>query len=404
MVNYKKSFDVVVCGGGIAGVAAAIECARAGMKTALVEKTVFTGGLATTGLVNIYLPICDGNGKQVSFGLAHELLHLANKYGPGDVPECWSQLKDGAEPIRYRLAFSPASYILALDEALQAAKVDIWLDTLACTPVMQGQKIVGVEVENKSGRGLLEAPVVIDATGDADIAFRAGAPCEKGTNKLSIWAIQEAPDTKDGLWTDFPTGRPAFIRRDGQPGRSWDGTDGKTVSEFLLDSRKIISNHYAGEYAKGSADRKSLFPVTLPTMAQFRTTRRIAGLETLQEGQDWKRVETSVGLVADWRRPGSVWEIPYATLLPQNVQGLLVAGRCMSSAGDAWEVTRVIPAAAVTGQACGAAAVHSIRQGVLPHSLQAAAIQQDYQKRGIPCHLEQIFSPEELKNNKKYSS
>ena len=72
--SFNRTFDVVVAGGGIAGVAAAIQAARRGKKTVLVEKTVQPGGLATTGLVNVYLPLCDGNGRQVTFGLCEELI------------------------------------------------------------------------------------------------------------------------------------------------------------------------------------------------------------------------------------------------------------------------------------------------------------------------------------------
>ena len=128
-----------------------------GLRTALIEKTVLIGGLATTGLINIYLPLCDGRGRQVTFGIAEELLHLSIKYGPGDVPAGWREPGEHAERGRYRVAFSPASFVLAMDEALEAAGVTLWLDTLVCRSVMEGERIVGLEVENKSGRGLLPA-------------------------------------------------------------------------------------------------------------------------------------------------------------------------------------------------------------------------------------------------------
>ncbi|MFN2109744.1 MAG: FAD-dependent oxidoreductase, partial [Anaerolineae bacterium] len=148
-MHFEKDFDVLVVGAGVAGVAAALECARAGLHTALVEKTALVGGLATTGLVNIYLPLCDGLGHQVTYGIAEELLHLSIKYGPGDVPDGWREGRG-----RYLTTFSPASFVLALDETLEDAGVDLWLDTLFCRPVVDGERIVGLEVENKSGRGV----------------------------------------------------------------------------------------------------------------------------------------------------------------------------------------------------------------------------------------------------------
>ena len=85
-IDFDKKYDVAVVGGGIAGVAAAVQAARCGKKTVLIEKTVYCGGLATAGLVYVYLPLCDGNGRQVTFGIAEELLHCSIKYGPGEVP------------------------------------------------------------------------------------------------------------------------------------------------------------------------------------------------------------------------------------------------------------------------------------------------------------------------------
>ena len=85
-----RSYDVLVVGGGVAGVAAAIEAARGGLKTALVEKTILWGGLATSGTVPMYMPLCDGQGRQVTFGLAEELLYRAIQYGPGKVPPAWA--------------------------------------------------------------------------------------------------------------------------------------------------------------------------------------------------------------------------------------------------------------------------------------------------------------------------
>ena len=107
---FEKKYDVVVAGAGVAGVAAALACARRGLHTALVEKTILVGGLATSGLVNIYLPLCDGLGHQVLFGLAEELLHLSIKYGPGEIPPGWRETTSKTEPQRYRVVFSPASF------------------------------------------------------------------------------------------------------------------------------------------------------------------------------------------------------------------------------------------------------------------------------------------------------
>lgn len=398
-MDFQKQYDVVVAGAGVAGVAAALECARRGLRVALLEKTILPGGLATSGLVNIYLPLCDGNGTQVTYGLAEELLRLSIKYGPGDIPD-WRQAPTaGGHHARFLVAFSPGSYVLALDEALEAAGVDTWYDTLLCRAVLQGARVTGVEVENKSGRGRLDAVCFIDATGDADLAFRAGAPCAEADNWLSMWAqgaslagARMAVERSDGtpLLGCYRTGGDC----DGNnlpPGtRKWYGTRGADVTGMVLAGRRLLRNHYQAQYAAG-VRRHDLFSMTLPTMAQFRTTRRIVGNVTLADGQHGQRFADSIGLAADWRKPGFVWEIPYATLLPQTVTGLLVAGRCLSSAGDAWEVTRVIPIAALTGQAAGVAATLAVQGATTPDAVTATQVQQRLRAAGVPFHLAEVY-------------
>ncbi len=400
-MDFERRVDLVVAGAGISGVAAGVEAARAGLRVALVEKSILTGGLATAGIVNIYLPLCDGRGTQVTFGIAEELLHASYRYGPGDVPGTWREVVEGKAKARFRVTFSPAAFVLAMDELLQAAGVELWFDTLVCTPIMAAGRVAGVEVENKSGRGILHAKCVIDATGDADVAFRAGAPCEEAENWLSLWSLEASLEAArqavakghgDGLlvratlgaWNNgqhHPAGKPKYR-----------GTIGRDVSAFVLESRKLLRDRYReARSATGETGRHDFFPLTLPTMAQFRTTRRVLGVESMRAGQDGRHVDTSVGLVADWRKAGHVWEVPLGTLVPRKVDGLLAAGRCIDAAGDAWEVMRVIPAAALTGQAAGVAAALAIRLDTTPAALDPEDVRQEMRSRGIPLHLEDVI-------------
>jgi choline dehydrogenase-like flavoprotein len=398
-MKFETQYDVVIAGGGVAGAAAALSCARQGLRTALLEKTVLVGGLATTGLVNGYLPLCDGEGHQVITGIAEELLHLSLKYGPGEVPEGWREPRASHPTGRYMTIFSPASFVLALDEALVEAGVDLWFDTLVSEPVLKGRRIVGVEVENKSGRGIVGAGCVIDATGDADVAYRAGAVCETGENWLSLWAFETsyarmqeavAKPTAQKMLGGVRVGADAFGQGHPSGAPMFEGIDGAAVSQFVLEGRRLLREYYADIYAADGEDRHRRFPITLPSMAQFRTTRRIVGHATLVDGGAGVRREDSVGLSPDWRRAGPIWEIPYGALVPQNVTGMLAVGRCISSDGDAWEVTRVIPPAALTGEVAGIAAALALRTGKTPDQISPATLQTALSERGIPFHIDQV--------------
>ena len=408
-MDFEKSYDVIVAGAGVAGVAAALECARAGLQTALVEKTVLLGGLATAGLINIYLPLCDGYGHQAIYGIAEELLRLSIAYGPGRIPEAWAR-PNRESPVpgpRYMTPFSPAAFVLALDEALVDAGVTLWLDTLVCRPVMASQsdvalsRVVGIEVENKGGRGFLHASVIVDATGDADVAYRAGATCVESDNWLSLWAVEaslaharKALADPDGLslLEMVRVGGDADGRNHPVSQPKYSGTDGVQVTRFVLEGRRLLREAYQARQAGlGAEGRHQLFPTALPAMAQFRTTRRIQGLETLSIGESSAYILGSVGLVPDWRRPGPVREVPYGALVPRGVEGLLVAGRCISAEGEAWEISRVIPPAALTGQVAGIAATLAVRQGTPPHEIRAAKIQQVLRTKGMPFHTSDIM-------------
>jgi len=111
----------------------------------------------------------------------------------------------------------------------------------------------------------------------------------------------------------------------------------------------------------------------------------------MSEADANRKIDTSVGLIADWYRMGSVWEIPYGTLIPRKITGLLAVGRCMES-GAAWEITRVIPCCVMTGQAAGIAAQLAVQNETTPDRLDASDVQQRLGLMGIPYHVEQVVS------------
>ena len=131
-IPVREEYDLIVAGGGVAGVAAAVSAKRHGVKKVLlVEKTVNIGGLATTGLINFLVPMCNGRGKQIIFGMAEELLRESVKYGFDSLPDEW---KDGEpkEPTsaRYITHYSPWIFSFQLAELLKNEGVELMLDTL----------------------------------------------------------------------------------------------------------------------------------------------------------------------------------------------------------------------------------------------------------------------------------
>ena len=110
------SYDVVVVGGGIAGVAAALAARRNGASACIIEKEHVLGGLATLGLVVYYLPLCDGHGTKLVGGIGEELLKNSIKYGPGTIPEAWrgAASKAARTRQRYEVMFNAASYMISL--------------------------------------------------------------------------------------------------------------------------------------------------------------------------------------------------------------------------------------------------------------------------------------------------
>ena len=407
----ERAFDVLIVGGGIGGIAAALECSRSGLRAAIVEKTILWGGLCTSGLVPVYMPLCDGRGRQVTFGIAEELLKASIKYGPGDIPDPWHSRAGGPaeedprlDPLyaegsigkRYATAYSPVAFALALDEVLEASGAELWLDTLACVPVMVGSKVAGIEVENKSGRITLTAACVIDGTGDADIACRAGAACDEGRSYpsvlyqyVSLALAREAVARGSGSRMVMWTGGGANEWSQGYDGPSprLSGTRGKDVSAFVMESRRIVRQALVEQQAAEREGRKNIYPVTLPTTAQFRMTRTIRGHETVSENRCNQRCDTSVGLIADCRKRAAVWEVPYGALVPKGVHNLLVAGRCIAAEGYAWQVARLIQAAALTGQVAGIAATLAIRGKTSPDKLDVKDVQSAAEQKGIVLHL-----------------
>ena len=152
-------YDVVVVGGGVAGVSAALAAKRKGAKKVLlIEKQFALGGLATLGIITIYLPLCDGEGKQVSFGIAEELLHLSMKHGYEDkYPKGW--LENGTleekKERRYEIQYNANVFAILMEQLLLEEGIEILYGTSVCDAIVEDDKISSIIIENKSGRKMV---------------------------------------------------------------------------------------------------------------------------------------------------------------------------------------------------------------------------------------------------------
>ena len=142
-----KQYDTVVAGGGVAGISAALAAARNGSKVLLIEREFLLGGLATLGLVTIYLPLCDGLGNQVSFGIAEELLRLSVKHGFEGMP-CPEWLGSGTREERrknrFQIQYNPYAFAIEAEQLLKRDGVDILYGTAICDVAVKNGKITHV--------------------------------------------------------------------------------------------------------------------------------------------------------------------------------------------------------------------------------------------------------------------
>ncbi|MFO7917315.1 MAG: FAD-dependent oxidoreductase [Anaerolineae bacterium] len=377
------AYDVVVVGGGIAGVAAALAAARAGGSVALVEKAYALGGLATLGNVNVYLPLCDGRGHQVIEGLGEELLKASIEDGYDEIPACWRPGGDPQERLehRYRVRFNPASLILLLEELILKEGIDLYYDTRFCDVALQGGRIGALIVENKGGRSAMTSRTVVDASGDADVCARAGEDTVSlATNVRAGWFFY----TRGGEVERVSLTKPydPYGQEVQNGGRGYAGDRPEDVTAQVIDTRRLIRQRL--EKLRQTSDGETIRPFLLPTIPGFRMTRRLKGEIELGEEHERHIFFDSVGMTGDWRKAGPVYYIPLRALAAPHVPNLITAGRCISSA-SAWDITRVIPTCAVTGQAAGtAAALASCMASPSFADMEIETLQAHLRQQGVP--------------------
>lgn len=399
----RKKYDIAVAGGGVAGVAAAVEAARSGKSVVLIEKTIQLGGLATIGLVNYFVPMCNGQGVQITKGMVDEFLALSIKYGYDTIPSDWKNGEPGFGKTkqRYTCSYSAPIFSLALCKLLHECDVDIMFDTIVTDAEVAAGHISAVTLFNKSGYARLEADVFVDATGDSDILHYAGVPTVTGGNY----------HTYNGYYTDidrcrnvvekqdiallardiFAGSASAYGDRQPEGMKLWDGTNGDEISRYVVTNQLELLEKIKDD------DRKSRDITMLPAMCQFRTTRRIDGDYTVTDDDAYRHFDDSVCAICDCDRRDFLYEIPYRAMTKKGFDNVITAGRTVAAAeGHAWTVVRVIPPAILTGQAAGAAAAQAINEKCAITDIDMRALQARLEAENVIIHFDDALVPEDI--------
>jgi FAD-dependent oxidoreductase family protein len=397
-------YEVVVLGGGPAGIAAAASAARHGRKTLLIERYGFLGGMGTAAGVTNFCGLhanVHGEIHQVVHGIVDELLgRLENLHGL-NAPH----LVLGKT---YAQAYDTAAYKCAADELLLSKRVDVRFHALATGVLMADEGTVkALLIETKSGRSAIFGRVFIDCSGDGDLAAFAGAPFEQGDengNTLyptmmfrvngvepviageawrSIPALMEAAERRG---RKFPR-KGAIVRPQKHSvewrvnvtqvktanGRAIDGTDALELSFGEMEGRRQALAFF--EFLRREVPGFSnAYIVDIPPQLGIRETRRITGLYQLTAddvltcasfadtvGVNGWPIENHVAGDVEWKWPAipesrGFNHLPYWMLVPRGFRNLLVAGRCASMTHEGQSAARVSGGCFVMGQAAGTAA------------------------------------------------
>ena len=394
-ITVRNETDVLVIGAGPAGIGAAISAARAGAKVTLVEYGGKLGGMWTLGLLS---PFFD---NRIHQGLNEELrTHLQER-------NAWGGL--------WNISFDPTQMALLLDELVLAENIDVLLYSIATEPIMDGDAITGVMVVNKSGTQAILAKVVIDCSGDGDIAARAGAPYEIGrpdngvfqpmTMMFKIGGVKddyprddtigfyraickEAPE--DSVLKDVPFNHPAIIKlpRPGEALIQWThvryclGCDGDQLTKATFNGRLQVK-HAMKYLAMIKPVLGEVYLLELPAVIGVRETRRITGEyvvsdDDVKNGKKHHDNVCNVRFGVDihepdnakqtcWGHPG--FDIPYRALVPLKVENLLTAGRCISGSYTAHAAYRVTGDCLAMGEGAGKAAAKAVNSNTTVRKL-----------------------------------
>ncbi len=365
--------DVLIIGGGPAGVCAAIAAKRAGADVTIVERYGHFGGLWTGGLVLLIIGHIVTGGKQVCQGIGEEMMRRLDKLDgaivnrrPGVAPTV------DAEAVKYLMV-----------EMIEEAGVKVFLHCWGVDAITNGNTIKGAVFESKSGRQAILAKNVIDATGDGDILAAAGAEYQRRSHNVGLVSRIGNLDRVDKkLAAESPKPR----RLGGVtpiPGVNWvnmsgpevDGLDVEVLTRMEMNHRKFIWQNVSKIRKTPGYDKVYLME-TAPQLG-VRITRVLNGLKTVTfaDLKANKKFPDVIGVGGASDGKYQEWQIPYGALVPKKVDDLLVAGRCISAEMRMADDVRLIPNCFVTGHAAGVAAAVAIQDRCRPRDVEVAKVQ-----------------------------
>ena len=398
------SVDVLVCGGGPAGIGAAIRAARLGVSVMVVESQGCLGGIATAGMMSHWGGRSSSKVMQEIFQLTYE---KAQELGWHKESGC------GSDAIYHDVQK------IVLDEMAVKENIRVLYYTQVCRAVTENGAIIGVIIENKSGRGFIRAKRVVDSTGDGDVAASAGAPYFKGretdgrmqpcTLMFKIGGGDYAravfpPSFETKVETEkgelqalakellpFPAGHvllytqptPDTVCCNMTNAIEIDGTDAESVTKGIMICRSQIAPiiKFLKEYVPGY---ENCWLMSSASLLGIRETRHFQGRATIEKDdilaaryhEDWvvRRAWFNfdvhnltgasldeTGVQRNWKQKND-YTIPYGCLLPLEVENLLLSGRNISGSHMAHSNFRIMSVCIALGEAAGTAAALSVLQ------------------------------------------
>jgi hypothetical protein len=394
-------FDVIVIGGGPAGFAAALASIRNGAKTIIIERFPFFGGTGTASLmanINGFRNQVKPDGLQTSKGISEEvILRLKEINGLGSAGYKAAEYPTEKGKLTYSYGIDVEKYKFILTKMLHDGGAQIMFHTMFVDSIMEGNTITGVIVENKSGRQVLFGKVIIDASGDADVAYRAGAPYWKADLKKD----KHLPNT---LMYKVGGIDPANIAKLNGPSvknttifwgpqSDFDGVNADELTRAEIDARLKVFEDFKKKQESLSPLLDGASIIETAPLLGIRQTRFIEGLykTTADDAIAGRKFDDSVAMSAcpiisfyGYRRylEHEGYEIPYRCLLPQKVEGLLVAGRCISSDQQSYESWRAMAPTMCIGEAAGTAAALCIKSNKSPKEVNIEMVRNQLIKQG----------------------